>query len=183
MEEDVLYYEKFLNGDITAFETLVIKYKNQLIYFIMRYIADFHIAEDLAQDVFVDIYVHKERYNRTLNFKTYLFTIGRNKAIDHIRKHKLEYIGSADEFSQEEYYELEQLVLKEEERKLVRETMYLLKKEYEMAILLIDFYDLSYKDASRILGKTLPQMKVLIHRARKALGKLLLKEGYSYEKW
>ena len=80
-------YRSFLEGDMESFEWLVIEYKDSLIYFISRYVKDVAAAEDLAQDAFVEVLVHKERYNFRTSFKTWLFTIGRNKAVDYIRKY------------------------------------------------------------------------------------------------
>lgn len=71
MEEDKTYYQAFLNGEIQGFEQLVLKYKDHVIYFINRYVKDIHIAEDLAQDAFVDVYLYKERYQFSYGFKTY----------------------------------------------------------------------------------------------------------------
>ena len=74
---DNLNYKKFLDGNLEGFENLVIKYKDNLIFFILKYIKDINLAEDIVQDAFVDIYIYKERYNFKSSFKTYLFTIGR----------------------------------------------------------------------------------------------------------
>ena len=71
MEEDIRHYNLFLDGDNTGFEYLVLKYKNQLIYFLMQYVKDLYIAEDMAQDAFVELYIHKERFNKKQSFKTY----------------------------------------------------------------------------------------------------------------
>lgn len=195
MHEDELNYQKFMDGDIEGFENLVLSYKNKLIFFIAKYVKDLHLAEDLAQDTFVEIYVHKERFRIGNNFKTYLFTIGRNKAIDYIRKYGNEVssdFNSEDEFILDihsSYHtisamggsELASDFLKKEEAKLVHSTMDKLKEEYRVVIHLIDFEQLSYKEAAIIMKKTVPQIKILIHRARKALGKVLQKEGYTYE--
>lgn len=182
VEEDIKQYNLFLSGDVSGFENLVLKYKNQLIYFVMQYVKEFHMAEDMAQDAFVEIYAHKERFNRKQSFKTYLFTIARNKAIDYIRKYNREMPYDINEIMNEEYYELENCVIKKEEQTLVRNTILSLKEDYKLAILLIDFYNMSYEEAAKVLGKTMAQMKILIFRARKSLGKQLLKEGYGYEK-
>lgn len=195
MHEDELNYKKFMDGDIEGFENLVLSYKNKLIFFIAKYVKDLHLAEDLAQDAFVEIYVHKERFRIGNNFKTYLFTIGRNKAIDYIRKYGNEI--SSDFISEDGFIfdmhssfhtmstiggsELANDFLKKEESKLVHSTIDKLKEEYRVVIHLIDFEQLSYKEAAIIMKKTVPQIKILIHRARKALGKVLLKEGYTYE--
>lgn len=181
MEEDLIYYDRFLAGDISGFEALVLEYKNQLIYFIMKYMNDIQLAEDLAQDVFVEVYVHKERYNRKQSFKTYIFTIGRNKAVDYIRKYKREITHDPNELPSEDYYELEEQVFQKEEQKQVHSALKTLKEDYQMSIILIDLYGMSYKEAADVLKKTVPQVKILVYRARKALKAALVKEGYSYE--
>lgn len=195
MHEDELNYKRFMEGNIEGFENLVTTYKNKLIFFIAKYVKDINLAEDLAQDVFVEIYVHKERYRVEYNFKTYLYTIGRNKAIDYIRKYGNEISSSLiDEkgflldmhtsfhtMSKVEGSELTSEFIKKEEASLIHNTIGKLKEEYRAVIHLIDFEQLSYKEAAKIMKKTVPQIKILIYRARKALGKVLLKEGYIYE--
>lgn len=171
-EIDKKDYESFLMGDLSGFERLVLRYKNSLIYFIHRYIKDITMAEDLAQDAFVEVYVHKERYRLDVSFKTYLYTIGRNKAVDYIRKNsRLIFIDEYPEEADEQ--ELENKVVYEEEKKKLHQALKGLKKEYQAAITLIDLEEMTYAQAAKILNKTEVQMKVLIHRARKSLAKKL----------
>ncbi len=175
-------YELFLSGDNEAFEKLVIAHKDGLILFINRFVQNISIAEDLAQDVFVEMYVHKERYHFGVSLKTYLYTIGRNKAVDYIRKNQR--MVFVDEYpdSIKEESSLEEKVIKKEEKIMLYQAMKQLKKEYQTAITLIDFEELSYAEAAKVLNKTDGQMKVLIHRARKSLAKVLSREGFKYEK-
>ena len=87
MNTDEKDYSDFLNGDNSGFERLVIRYKDGLIYYLNRIIKNITIAEDLAQDAFVEVYVHKERFvPGKASFKTYLYTIGHHKAVDYVRK-------------------------------------------------------------------------------------------------
>lgn len=184
-ELDKERYKRFINGDIKGFEELVLEYMNVLIYFLNRYVQDLNIAEDIAQDAFVDAYVYKDRYNGKTSFKTYLFTIGRNKAIDYIRKNKhMQYAVNIDEqmeISSEEY-ELIDYVIQNENKELIAHALERIKEEYARVLILIDFEDFSYKEAANVLGKTTSQVKVLIHRARKSLRKTLEEEGFAYEK-
>lgn len=175
MIEDKMLYKRFLEGDISAFESLVLRYKDNLIYFISRYTKDIFIAEDIAQDVFAYVYVYKEKYNFDYSFKTYIYTLGKNKAIDYVRKQsKLQIIPfdrDKEILSLED--SLEEKVIQNEEKRLLLDSMKKLKSDYEKAIYLADFEGLSYEEISKILGKTLGQTKVLIHRARKALKEIL----------
>ena len=169
--EEQLYF-RFLEGDQQAFEQLVLMYKDHLIYFINRYVSDIHTAEDLAQDVFVDIYVKKENYKSSYRLKTYLYTIARNKAVDYIRKQRRQVpIVDMEQVKEQQIEEeslLNQFIWKEEREELLA-TIHLLKPNYQALITLIDFEELSYKEAAKILHKTVPQVKVSLHRARKAL--------------
>ena len=182
MNTDWECYEAFLAGKIEGFEELVLRYKNPLIYFLCRYVEDVMTAEDLAQDAFVEIYVHKERFEKEKNFKTYLFTIGRNKAVDYLRKNK-DIVSFVEELpeQEDEKQELEQLVLQKEDTFSLAKAVRKLKQEYQLAITLVDLEEMSYADAAKVLHKTIPQMKVLLHRARKALARQLEREGYVHE--
>ncbi|MEY8414655.1 RNA polymerase sigma factor [Tissierella praeacuta] len=177
MLDDKILYKSFLEGSISSFETLVLRHKDNLIYFISRYTIDIFIAEDIAQDVFAYVYVYKERYNFDYSFKTYIYTLGRNKAIDYVRKQsKLKVIPfERDNEVLLDEDSLEEKVIKDEEKKLLLDSLKKLKPDYEKAIYLADFEELSYGEISKILGKTLGQTKVLIHRARKALKEIFEK--------
>ena len=51
MEEDRYLYNEFLNGNKKAFEKLILKYKNNIVYFITRYVKNIEVSEDIFQDV------------------------------------------------------------------------------------------------------------------------------------
>lgn len=180
-DNDKHYYRKFMNGDNRSFEVLVIEHKDHLIYFIYRIVQNITIAEDLAQDTFVEILLHKERYTYQVSFKTYLYTIARNKAIDYIRKNqKMMLVEEMPE--QEDGKNLERQIIKEEDKRLLYQAMNQMKEEYRMAVMLIDLEEMTYAQAARVLDKSDVQMKILIHRARKQLAKRMEREGFTYEK-
>ena len=166
-------YSAFLNGDNTGFERLVIRYKDGLIYYLNQIIKNITVAEDLAQDAFVEVYVHKERFvPGKASFKTYLYTIGHHKAVDYVRKHQREYLT---DFQTEAEQNLaassvpeEGILLQEGKEELYR-ALEKLKEEYRRVLILTEIEDMRLKDVARVMGKTEPQIKVLAHRARKAL--------------
>ena len=178
--EDRENYIAFLQGDMQGFERLVIKYKDHLIYFLQTYVKNITVAEDLAQDVFVDVLIYKERFQLEKQFKTYLFTIGKHKAIDFLRKQR--YFTSMEEIEWlEDCQQLEEVLFQKENNTLLLTALHQLKREYRQIITLIDLEEMSYREAGIILDKTVPQIKILIYRARKSLKKQLIKVGYCYE--
>ncbi|MEG0692517.1 MAG: RNA polymerase sigma factor [Oscillospiraceae bacterium] len=180
MEQDKELYRRFVNGDIQAFEELVLTHKDNLIYFLTRYVKDVHTCEDIAQEVFATIFVKKENYNYKVSVKTYLYAIAKNKATDYIRKFsRIESLNEEEKNTDDD--ELFNRVVKNEEQRLVHNAIRKLKLEYQRVLLLIDIDGLSYKEAGNVMQKTLPQIKILIFRARNALKNLLVKEGYTNE--
>ena len=181
MEEktDKELYKEFLQGNKESFEKIVTRHKDAIIYFIQRYVKSIDIAEDLAQDVFVYILIHKKNYKFEYSLKTYLYTIAKSKTLNYIKRERR--IVELDENQFEDLEELEEKVFKNEKAENLKKAIQKLKIEYQSAIYLADIEELSYKEIAHILKKTDASVKVLIHRARKALEKVVMEEGYKYE--
>lgn len=173
MSDDEKDYSVFLAGDNTGFERLVIRYKDGLIYYLNKIIKNITIAEDLAQDAFVEVYVHKERFvPGKASFKTYLYTIGHHKAVDYVRKSQREVL--TDFYTEEETamsgdHSPEVHLLEQEGKEELYRALDGLKEEYQRILVLTELEGMKLKDAAKVMGKTEPQAKVLAHRARKAL--------------
>ena len=72
-------------------------------------------------------------------------------------------------------------MFKNEKSENLKKAIKKLKIDYQNAIYLADIEQLSYKEIGHILRKTDSSVKVLIHRARKALEKIIVEEAYKYE--
>ena len=114
MEErtDKQLYKEFLLGNKNSFEEIVIRNKDNIIYFIQKYVKSIDIAEDLAQDVFVYILINKRSYKFEYSLKTYLYTIAKSKALNYIKREKR--IVKLDEMQLEDLEELEDKIFKKE---------------------------------------------------------------------
>ncbi|MBR3002953.1 MAG: RNA polymerase sigma factor [Clostridia bacterium] len=150
-----------------------------MIYFIYRYVKNIDIAEDLAQDVFVYILIHKENYDFNYALKTYLFTIAKSKALNYLKREKR--ITQINENDVYDLHELEEKVFLNERKNNLRQAINSLKPEYQNAVYLADIEELSYKEIGQIMNKTESNVKVLIHRARKSLEDIVRKEAGKYE--
>lgn len=168
--EDSSLIENFLNGDKDSFEKLIIKYRVPAIYFAKRFIKDSYLAEDIVQESFADIYVHSERYNSKYSFKSYLYAIIKNKCVDYIRKNKSLPFEEIDSITN---YTPEMEFLEKERNNIVLEKINQMKDDYRLAIYLVEYEQLSYKEIAKIMDKSLAQIKILIFRARKKLKNLL----------
>lgn len=179
-KSDQELYLAFLKSDNEAFNTLVRKYRKSLISFIIKYVKNIETAEDLAQDTFVYMLINKKEYDFKYTFKTYLYTIAKSRAINYLKKEKRKVIFDESymldndiKLSEEN---LETNLIRKENYKILYKNLKKLKQDYRLAIYLADFQGFKNIEISKILNKTLPQTKMLIHRARKALEKTLKKE-------
>ena len=73
-------------GDRAAFAELVEKYRQPVMNLVYRTLRDETEAEDLAQNVFLQVYKSRGRYKRTAKFSTWLFTIARNLCLNELRR-------------------------------------------------------------------------------------------------
>lgn len=174
MDMDKTYYEAFLEGDMNGFESLVTKYREHLIFFIMRYISSTHIAEEIAQDAFVEVYIHKNRFHMDRSFKTYLFTIGRNLAVDYVRKnHREMEFADISEMDIRDEVILEEKIISDEKYSYLRNVIKQLKPKQQAVINLVYFEGMSIKETSKVMGVSESQVKTCIHRAKKKLAIML----------
>jgi RNA polymerase sigma-70 factor (ECF subfamily) len=75
----------FLEGESRAFDELVSRYQNRLLNFVYRTTGDRERAEDLVQEVFVRVYRHIHRFDRSRKFSTWIYTIASNLAKNELR--------------------------------------------------------------------------------------------------
>ena len=182
MDNGASSYRRFIDGDKGAFEEIVDLYREPLIFFISRYTGDIETAEDLAEDVFVELIIHPGRYGFRSSFKTYIFTIGRNKAVDHIRKcSRLSLVGEENLEETADLRTLEEHVIKGEANLQLSRALNQINEDYRTALHLVYLEDMSYDEAGRIMKKTRKQVENLVYRGKKAVRGILEKEGFDFE--
>lgn len=168
------WYMEFIAGNQKSFENIVLLYKDRLILFIKTYVGRWEIAEELSQDVFVYLLLHKEKYDMAYSFKSYLYLIARCRALNYLKKEKR--IVLYDEMPEEIVSTMEEEFVEKEKLNYYLKAIQKLKKEYMNVLYLVDIEGLSYRETSHILGKTESSIKLLIHRARKKLKSEIGKE-------
>ncbi len=179
MDNGASSYRRFLDGDESAFREIMEEYHHGLVFFIHGYVQDIHTAEDIAIDVFSDLIVHKHRYNFRIALKSYLYMIGRSRALDHIKHRKCRPMValSQAESLEDEPSTLEDLVLADERKCKIRTAMAQLPEDMRVSVHLIYFEDMTYEEAAKVMRKNKKQIDNLLYRAKKELRTLLGKEG------
>ena len=168
-------------GDREAFELLVDKYKQPVTNLIYRTLGDATEAEDLAQNVFVQVYKSAHRYQVSAKFTTWLFTIARNLCLNEIRRRSRHPADSLDaphpehedqplrQFEDAKTFSPPDALLHGELEQKIQQALSELPENQRLAILLCRQDELSYEDIARVLGCSLSATKSLIHRGRETL--------------
>ena len=102
LDPDAVLMLRVREGDAAAFEALVEKYKQPVLNVLYRTLQDATEAEDLAQNVFIQVYKSAHRYHVTAKFSTWLFTIARNLALNEIRRRSRHRAESLDQSAPED---------------------------------------------------------------------------------
>ena len=174
---DIDLYKEFINGNKDAFNEIVNRYRDILILFILRYVKNMEIAEDLAQDTFVYVLINKKEYDFKYSLKTYLFTIAKCRSINYIKKQKKNVQFSDINLEDLNSISIDESLIRQENREIILNAMTKIKDEYQVLIYLRDIQGFNYKEICKILDKTMAQVKISIYRARKSLEKIIRKEG------
>ena len=87
-DSDQLIMERIRDGDQQAVAELVQRFQHELLGFFYHLSWDQLIAEEMVQDVFVNVYRSRARYQPTAKVRTFLYRIAHNLWIDHVRRQK-----------------------------------------------------------------------------------------------
>lgn len=174
-------YRRFLSGDDLGLVEIIRDHKDGLIFFLNGFTRDILAAEELCEDTFVKLAVNKPRFDGRSSFKTFLYTIARNAALDWKRTNRqhipIDEMGELDSGKRS----LEEEYLREEQKIALHRAMEKLKPDYQQVLWLTYFEELSNKETADVMKKSVHGIETLVYRARNALKKQLEKEGFTYE--
>jgi RNA polymerase sigma-70 factor (ECF subfamily) len=174
-------------GRELAFRELVRRYERPVFSLVYRMVRDRETAEDLAQDAFVKVLNHIDKYSPEFKFSSWLFKIANNVAIDHLRRRRLDTVSldgnpnattaaeveaSTIEIGSDQESALDEIEAKELGSAIER-AIATLRPEYRACIMLRHVEGRSYEEIAATLDLPLGTVKTYIHRARHELRKAL----------
>jgi RNA polymerase sigma-70 factor (ECF subfamily) len=181
LDPDAQLMLRVKRGDRQAFADLVEKYQHPVLNLVVRMIQNESEAEDIAQNVFLQVYKSAPRYEVSAKFVTWIFTIARNLCLNEIRRrsrHPAESLDApareGDESSVPQYEDNRtppptDAVLRRELERKIEAALAELPENQRTAILLCRQGELAYEDIAKVLGCSLSATKSLIHRGRETL--------------
>lgn len=174
--DDVESMLRLKSGRDKEMEVLVARHQRRLIHFLERMVVDREVAEDLAQEVFLRVYMARHNYEPVAEFTTWLFCIAANQARKWITRERRFY----DELttisprllhrcSVDRVKNPEQLALQGERRRKVRAAICDLPARQREAIVLQRFEDREYSEIAQSLDCSIGAVKSLLFRTHSAL--------------
>ena len=182
-ETDEVLYQRFLSErDEEALRILLERHRNGLTLILYGMIHDMDEAEDLMIDAFAEAASRSHWAPGGSSFKTWLFAIGRKKALMHLRKHRAAVLP-LDENRADAAALPETEMLREERNRELYLGLQRLPEDYREALTLLYFEQMPHEEAAKVMGKTRKQMYHLANRGRERLRDVLKEMGFDYAQY
>ena len=177
--------EQIKQKDRLAYKILVEKYQLMIINICLGFTQNYHDAEDLAQEVFIDVYTTAYKFRAESKLSTWIYRIAVNKSLNYIRDNKkrksIKSLSgkSNDKKSQaidveDDVYKGSEYLLENEERKNnLHNAISSLPEKQRTAFVLSKYEDLSYKEISNVMQLSVSSVESLLFRAKQNLQKKL----------
>ena len=168
-------------GDDEAFSYLVEKFRRPIVSFMYRSVGNAHVAEELAQEVFLRVYKSRQTYSADAKFTTWLYRIATNLAMNYARDTKTERAGkvSIDEPVDDESERTmdvadtsmtaEEAMVRQERLAAIKKCVLGLPERQRAAVLMHKYQEMDYKQIAKALDLSESATKSLLFRAYETL--------------
>jgi RNA polymerase sigma-70 factor (ECF subfamily) len=185
--DELKFIEQLKSGNNNAFRQLINEYHQKVAATCYGFTGDYDAAQDLAQDVFVEVHRSIHRFRGESKISTWIYRISTNKSINWLRDNKKHLQSRSIQrfFSGENEKQLEipqqsatdglKSLFRQDDQHEIQQALNLLPDNQKTAFVLNKIDDLSYKEVAEIMEVPLSTIESLIFRARKNLQKHLKK--------
>lgn len=173
-----------INNKTGSFQQLVEKYQTMVINTCYGFLHNYQDAQDVAQEVFVEVFKSIGKFRKEARLSTWLYRISANKSLNYIRDNKKRtWFQSLDDLFESEKIvdnsnkstETPQDIMESNEKAdIINEAIDKLAKNQKIAFILYKFEDLSYKEIAEVMKISLSSVESLLFRAKKNLQKKLV---------
>lgn len=172
--------KKVQAGDVSAFDQLILKYRERVYSAVYNLCGNREDGADLAQTTFIKAFQSINRFQGQASFFTWLYRIAVNATLTHLRKNRLRTFFSFDRISEEdrssEVIEAltdktgadRELFVKELQEKL-NEALQKLSIKHRMVITLFEIDGLSHSEIAEIMGCSVGTVRSRLHYAKQLL--------------
>ena len=166
--------EKYINGDEKSFEFLLSRYLNIIYNFVYKYSRDKDEASDITQETFLKVWKNIKKINQKQNFRSWLFTIAKNTALDYLKKKKTIAFSQFEGIEGKNYFIdnikdnsilPSEIVESKITKNLLKKATENLSSKYKEVLSLYYFKDLNFREISEVTKEPLNTIKSRHKRA------------------
>lgn len=177
--DDIALIQRTLAGDELAFASLVSKYEKQIHAYVMREIKDYHIAEDITQETFLEVFQKLDTLKEPKKFSSWLYTIVKNLCITWHRRNRFQpeslediHISKIETDAYSQYMASEHAKTTTFEHRELVEKLLTKLNEHDRKIITLHYFDeMTYAEIGTYLGISENTIKSRLYRARQRLKK------------
>ncbi len=178
--EDRLLAAQARSGDVSAFEELVRRYRNDVFALSYHFVRNREEAWDISQEVFIKAYRSLKWFRGDASFKTWLMRITANHCKDHFKKRRLDTMPFEDAVKTEASAATPTPTERLEAAELgaaIEKAVDMLPAKHRTAFILREYEGLSYQDMAKVMRCNLGTVMSRLHHARKKLQNTLIGMG------
>jgi len=162
------------DGDDAAFGVLVERHQDRLFHSLVSMLKSREDAVDIVQEAFFQAHRKLDTFRGDSAFYTWLYRIATNRALSFLRKQKqkptsiegLNETSGFDPPAPDDHSQPLKMVLREEHRQLVRETLAELSDDYRVVLVMKEFEGLRYDEIAELTENPIGTVRSRIHRGR-----------------
>jgi RNA polymerase sigma-70 factor (ECF subfamily) len=153
--------KRFVEGDESSFNRLVIKYQEKIYWHARRMTGNHLDADEIVQEVLIVLYNKLNTFEFNSSFYTWLYTITNTRSINYLKKKSLRSFFSLDEIINKKSNEKDIIDNIDEKQKLeiVEKALQKLPIKQRQVFIMRNFDELSYEEISKITGKSIGALK------------------------
>jgi RNA polymerase sigma-70 factor (ECF subfamily) len=175
------FVQRLRNGDDDAFRSLVDQYQKKIYNTCLSFVKDEDDADDLTQDVFIEVYNSISRFRGASGLGTWIYRIAVTKSLDQLRRSKRKkrqgimrsFLGHADQYPVEvpDFHHPGVIAENRERSVVLWRAIDRLPENQRVAFTLHKVEGLSHEQIGKIMKKSTPSVESLMHRAKQNLRK------------
>jgi RNA polymerase sigma-70 factor, ECF subfamily len=166
------------NGDKRALQTLYGRHNVRVYRFVLRFLNDDALAEDMVSEVFLDVWRQAERFEGRSKVSTWLLAIARNKALSVLRRRSTEELGEeVAEFIEDPSDDPEVSMQKKQQTSMLQECLTQLSPAHREIIDLVYYHGKTIDEVVDVIGVPVNTVKTRMFYARKRIGELMCAKG------
>ena len=186
MDDNILVHRVVAENDHKAFAELMDKYQKMVVTTCRGFVASYTEAEDLAQEVFIELFESLANFRNESKLSTWLYRIAVNKSLNYLRKKRREAsvisfnlwgkgARAEDNFQVLSPVEAEadHAITSGQNKKLFKRAINKLPENQRIALILSKYQDLSYKEIAEVMDVSTSSVESLLFRAKTNLRKYL----------